>query len=116
MVVTDPSGARTRLPISEWPAKHGFKGTWYARRLKRGEYTRRPHFFVWPDSRSLCEHSTRRSDDLVLNPDTGMTMEVDPLAGDYQSRTLCGTCLMLLEPSPTTADIIASMEIRWVPR
>lgn len=115
---SDPSGAHTRLPVSEWPSVHGphMRGTWYARKLKRAEYTRRPHYFVWPDSRSLCEKSTRRPDDLVLNPDTGVTMEVDPLIGDFQVRRLCGLCLKLLEPSPTTADIVAMYEIRWLDR
>jgi len=117
-MTADPSGVRTSLPISEWPEKHGphLRGTWYARKLKRGEYTRRPHYFVWPDSRSLCEKSTRRPDDLVLNPDTGRTMEVDPLIKDFQVRALCGICLQILEPGPSTADIINSYEIRWVGR
>jgi hypothetical protein len=114
----DPSGVRTSLPISEWPEKHGphLRGTWYARRLKRGTYTRRPHYYVAGDKRSLCEKSTRESGDLVVNPDTGRTMEVDPLIGDYQSRTLCGICLMLLEPSPSTADIVNSYVPMWTPR
>lgn len=117
-MTADPSGARTRLPISEWPGAHGphLKGTWYARRLKRGEYTRRPHYFVWPGSRSLCEKSTRRADDLVLNPDTGLTMEVDPLIRDFQVRRPCGICLQILEPGPTTADIVAMYEIQWSAR
>lgn len=121
----DPSGVRTTLPISEWTKDRPYlRGTWYAHRLRRGVHTRRPHYYVWSpqtkhyDWASLCGFSTRHDQDLVVDPDTGFTMEIDPLIGDYQMRRLCGHCVNILEPGPTTNEIVQAIAASWtmVPR
>lgn len=94
-----------------------WKGTWYCHPLQRGRYTRRPHFYEWLEEKrrydyiSFCENDTLERHDLVFDPQTQLTLEVDRLIGDFQTRTPCGTCLMLLERPSTTADEIG----RWVP-
>ena len=93
-----------------------WKGTWFVHPLKRGRYSRRPHFYVWNEKRkrydpvSFCEHDTLERGDLVFNLESGTTMEIDPLAGDYQVRRACGTCLMLVTPDQNTADMVHGIE------